>query len=169
MGRNCSECGDWCSRGSFTSNQWSKGNGTSRCKDCVSLYQCQECHRKFHNSNELKMHMQTHRPRNIACPVCGEGQFRSGANAVQHVESGYCSCCRGVENARQQVYEFARKQRGMKPYLNGRPLLTYGGCDDEVPDYPYKCQECSRNFRQLSQLLQHQDNKHGRKMRMIGK
>lgn len=116
------------------------------------------------------MHMQVHRPRNVECPVCGEQRFRSGANAVQHVESGYCPGCRGSKaQARQQIYDFARRQRGMQPFLNGTPLLGYG--DDyssTVPKLPYKCPECSKSFHQLGSLLQHQDQKHSRNLRMIG-
>ena len=37
-----------------------------------------------------------------------------------------------------------------------------------VPDKPYHCQECSKSFRQMSQLLQHQDQKHKVQPRMIG-
>lgn len=114
------------------------------------------------------MHMQVHRPRSVACPICGEQRFRSGANAVQHVESGYCTGCRGQDNARQQIYEYARRQSGMQPYLNGTPLLTNGGYNNSVPDFPYQCTVCAKSFRQLSQLLQHQDQKHGRYTRQIG-
>ena len=172
MGRYCSECGDWYSNSNFSCNQWLKGDGNSRCKDCVrssscGSFQCGECYREFNSRNELKMHMQVHRPRNVKCPVCGEQRFRSGANAVQHVESGYCSGCPGRNNARQQIYDFAQKKRGMQPYLNGRPLLTNGGHDDDIPDFPYQCPECAKSFRQLSQLLQHQDQKHSR-TKMIG-
>lgn len=58
------------------------------------------------------MHLQVHRPRNDACPICGDRRFRSGANAVQHVESGYCSGCYSTDgdNDRQQIYNFARSQ-----------------------------------------------------------
>ncbi|KAL3791868.1 hypothetical protein HJC23_010728 [Cyclotella cryptica] len=172
MGRYCSECGDWCSRSSFSRNQWIKGDGASRCKECVgsdcySTYQCGECGRIFNNQNELNMHMQTHRPRNVACPVCGERRFRSGANAVQHVESGYCSGCLGQDNARRQIYDFARRQRGMQSFMDETPLLTYDGNTGGVPDFPYRCRECSRSFRQLSQLMQHQDQKHNNN-RMLG-
>lgn len=108
------------------------------------------------------MHMQTHRPRSVACPLCGEERFRSGANAVQHVESGHCSGCRGRENARQQIYRFTSGQRAMQRYMNDVPQITYGDYDDEdVPEYPYRCPDCDKSFRQMSQLLQHQDNKHG--------
>mmetsp|Transcript_35834 Transcript_35834/g.75460 ORF Transcript_35834/g.75460 Transcript_35834/m.75460 type:complete len:175 (+) Transcript_35834:178-702(+) len=173
MGRYCSDCGDWCSNSMFSGNQWRKGDGYSRCKDCVSggyqhqSYQCGECYREFDSQNELNMHMQVHRPRNVACPVCGERRFRSGANAVQHVESGYCSGCRGRDNARRQIYDFARSRRGMQPFLSGTPLLTNGGRNGGVPEFPYQCPQCVKSFRHLSQLLQHQDQKHN-VLRMLG-
>lgn len=187
MGRYCSDCGDWTSCSGFSRNQWSKGDGYSRCKGCVSgygssqpvsyqqqqyqppvLYQCGECYREFNSQNELTMHMQVHRPRNVACPICGEKRFRTGANAVQHVESGYCSGCKGQDNARRQIYNFAQRQRGMQPYLNGTPLLTNGGYNDGVPDFPYHCPHCSKSFRNASQLMQHQDQKHNNQWLKLG-
>ncbi|KAL7576681.1 hypothetical protein ACA910_005608 [Epithemia clementina (nom. ined.)] len=112
------------------------------------------------------MHQQVHRPRNVACPVCGDQRFRSGANAVQHVESGYCRGCRGTPaQARQQIYEFASRQPRMRRYMNQATMLEYDSDYDDygdrgVPELPYHCPECSRSFRNLSQLLQHQDQKH---------
>lgn len=156
-----------------------KGEGNSRCKFCVNntlstahqppppSFRCVECNREFNNQNELIMHMQVHRPRAVTCILCGERSFKSAANMVQHVESGYCTACKGSDNARQQIYGFANSQRGMQPYMTNTPLLTNGGNNYQgVPDLPYKCQECTKSFRQLSQLLQHMDNKH-KKMRMI--
>lgn len=172
MGRYCSECNEWRVCSEFSRNQWRKGDGCSRCNTCVSgfrKFQCGECYREFNTQNQLNMHMQVHRPRNVACPICGEQRFRSGANAVQHVESGYCSGCYGSQDyARQQIYQFAQRQSGMQPFLNGTPMLTNGGYNNSVPDFPYQCPECARSFRQLSQLLQHQDQKHGRYTRQIG-
>jgi DNA-directed RNA polymerase subunit RPC12/RpoP len=70
-----------------------KGDGYSRCKDCVDggshftglayhvpsppvpRFQCGECYREFNNQNELNMHMQVHRPRDVACPICGERRY----------------------------------------------------------------------------------------------
>ena len=170
MGRECSQCNDWLSNSNFSSNQWRKGEGYSRCKDCVSGYvsfQCGECYRDFNTQNQLNMHMQTHRPRNVACPICKDQRFRSSANAVQHVESGYCTGCTGQDNARTQIYELAQSLNGMQRYLNGTPLLTNGGYNSGVPDLPYQCQECAKSFRQLSQLMQHQDQKHNN-TRMLG-
>ncbi len=173
MGRYCAECDEWCGCSQFSRNQWMKGDGCSRCKACVGgyqnpTYQCGECYREFNCQNELNMHMQVHRPRNVACPICGEQRFRTGANAVQHVESGYCTGCRGQDNARRQIYDFARRQSSMQQFINGTPMLTNGGYNDSVPDFPYQCRECAKSFRQLSQLMQHQDQKHGRYTQRIG-
>ena len=182
MGRYCAECGDWCTNREFSRNQWMKGDGYSRCVNCVipthhstisaavvayqhpPSYNCAECHREFNNQNELNMHMQVHRPRTVTCILCRERHFKCGANMVQHVESGYCTGCKGEDRARQQIYEFAQRQRKMQPYMNGTPLLTNGGGHNNrgggVPDFPYQCRQCAKSFRQLSQLMQHQDNKH---------
>lgn len=164
MGRYCGDCGLWCDRYDFSLNQWQKGEGGSRCKNCIAgvTYECNECFRQFNSRNSLDQHMQVHRPRNVACPVCNEVRFRSGANAVQHVESGYCSGCRGRDNARQQIYNFASSKSTMKPYMTSVPRLTNGGGGSygAVPDYPYKCPSCAKSFQQLSQLLQHKDAKH---------
>mmetsp|Transcript_30490 Transcript_30490/g.45403 ORF Transcript_30490/g.45403 Transcript_30490/m.45403 type:complete len:211 (-) Transcript_30490:363-995(-) len=173
QGRYCSECDDLCSREDFSSNQWRKGDGCSRCLDCTQgnnntySYECHKCYKTFDSQNSLNMHMQVHRPRNVSCPICGDCRFRSGANAVQHVESGYCSGCKGRNNARNNIYQFARSQRAMQPYMTGTPMLTNGGYrDGSTPDYPYHCYQCNKQFRHLSQLLQHNDQKHGQ-MRML--
>ena len=188
MGRYCSECGDWATCSQFSRNQWSKGDGYSRCRDCVdyensggyeyvapaSVFQCGECYREFNNQNELNMHLQVHRPRNVACPICGDRRFRSGANAVQHVESGYCSGCYGRDNARQQNYNFARSQPNMRHFMNNNPppMLTWSNenfntGDDFIPEFPYHCPQCSMCFRQMGQLLQHQDNRHNNHARVM--
>jgi hypothetical protein len=104
--------------------------------------------------------MQVHRPRNVACPVCKEQRFKSGANAVQHVESGYCTGCLGVDNARNQIYQHTSSKPQMQRYLTSVPMLTNGSNSNYVPDLPYNCPDCSKSFRALGQLLQHQDQKH---------
>lgn len=163
MGRYCSQCDRHLSNSSFSGNQWRKGEGYSRCYDCVNSnysFQCDKCYKQFNDSNQLKMHMQVHRPRNVACPVCGDVKFGSAANAVQHVESGYCRGCLGKDNARDQIYNFAAKN-GMGRYMTEVPMLTNGNnYNGYVPDYPYCCPDCSVSFRNLSQLMQHQDSKH---------
>lgn len=170
MGRTCKGCAQYCSCSSFSRNQWLKGDGYSRCYQCVRddiyapAYQCKECYRTFNNQNELNMHMQVHRPRQFKCPVCGDIRFKSPANAVQHVESGYCRGCKGKDNARQQIYDFAKKRAG------GTPLLTNGSSNyrgGPVPDYPYQCPHCSRLFRDLGQMMQHMDQKHDQR-RLLG-
>mmetsp|Transcript_27794 Transcript_27794/g.59433 ORF Transcript_27794/g.59433 Transcript_27794/m.59433 type:complete len:178 (+) Transcript_27794:275-808(+) len=176
MGRVCAECGDWSSCSQFSSNQWRKGEGYSRCRSCVNpppppVYECGICHREFGSQNSLQMHMQVHRPKKIACPVCGDRRFGSGANAVQHVESGFCRGCRGSDNAREQIYKFALQQRGMRQFMTDHPMLTNGNNNRRsggVPDYPYECRLCNRAFRQMSQLLQHNDQKHNNHPFMIG-
>jgi len=170
MGRYCADCELYLSNSQFSSNQWRKGDGNSRCRDCVdgsTKYGCGECGRSFQTQNELNMHMQVHRPRDVACPICGERRFRSGANAVQHVESGYCSGCRGRDNARQEIYRYASGKSVMQPYMSGTPLLTDGSGTTIVPDFPYHYPDCAKSFRNLSQLLQHQDQKH-RNYRTLG-
>jgi DNA-directed RNA polymerase subunit RPC12/RpoP len=161
-GRNCAECQCFYTPESFSNNQWLKGDGHSRCSDCVNrTYDCTECGREFSSRNSLEMHAQVHRPRNVPCPVCGEQRFRSGANAVQHVESGYCSKCLGSENARAQIYRFASGKSQMNRFMTNTPLLTNQSNDFAgVPDLPYHCTDCNKSFRQMSQLLQHQDSKH---------
>mmetsp|Transcript_10131 Transcript_10131/g.14858 ORF Transcript_10131/g.14858 Transcript_10131/m.14858 type:complete len:176 (-) Transcript_10131:227-754(-) len=167
MGRECASCGDWLSNSNFSRNQKLKGPGYSRCKDCVLgivSYQCHECHRTFDSSNELNMHMQIHRQRNVSCPVCKQTRFRSGANAMQHVESGYCKGCNGKDNARQQIFEFVSRNRDFSNrFMTQTPMLTNGNnrsSNGEVPDKPYHCPDCNKSFQQVSQLMQHQDNKH---------
>jgi DNA-directed RNA polymerase subunit RPC12/RpoP len=169
MGRTCASCGYSCSRGEFSANQWSKGEGYSRCRDCVegngvptAVYECEECQRTFNSSNELNMHRQVHRPRNVSCPLCGLRNFRSGANAVQHVESGYCTGCIGQDNARQRIYEFASTRQEMRSMLSNAPMIQdgYNSGQRAVPNNPYQCNCCGRQFHALSQLMQHQDQKH---------
>ena len=179
MGRSCADCLSYLTPSQFSSNQWRKGEGLSRCKSCVddgggggscysavtttTSYQCHECSRVFDSPNNLNMHMQVHRPRTVPCPACGERRFRSGANVVQHLESGYCKSCLGQDKARQEIYTFASQKGQMQRYLTSSyPMLTNGATPHNhgVPDLPYHCPDCSKSFRQLSQLLQHQDQKH---------
>jgi len=58
--------------------------------------------------NQLKMHMQTHRERTVVCPVCRSEskKFKTGADAVLHLESGSCAGCKGKDNAKNAIYGF---------------------------------------------------------------
>ena len=168
MGRVCAECGQYLDSDNYSNNQWRKGEGYSRCADCVSGneyegFDCELCDRSFSSRNALEMHQQVHRPLDYACPVCGDKRFKSGANAVQHVESGYCRGCLGRENARHQIYKYVSSKPQMQPYLANNQLLEYDGGrnSSEVPEFPYICDYCDKRFRQLSQQMQHQDQKHG--------
>jgi len=167
----CAQCSNCFDSSDFSTNQWSKGEGESRCVDCVEAnhqpIRCPECRKIFRTENEVLMHSQMHRPRTIACPICGGSKrFKSGANAVQHVESGFCSSCEGSDNARAKIYEYVSKQAPMKQFLSNAPMIgyDYGSNTIDVPDYPYKCPSCNKVFRQLSQLMQHQDQKHNEQM-----
>jgi len=164
MGRYCSECQEFCQPGDFSRSQWCKGQGFSRCIDCVNTpCSCQTCGRDFNSQNQLKMHMQTHRPRTVACPICGDSRFASGANAVQHVESGSCTGCLGKDNARRQIHKFVSRKSQMNSFMT--PMLEYGGYGaNVVPEFPYHCAPCNKKFRQMSQLLQHQDQKHNNRL-----
>jgi Zinc-finger of C2H2 type len=158
----CSQCQENKSSGDFSGNQWSKGDGGSRCNDCVHRpVCCGVCHRTFTGQNELDMHMQTHRPRNVACLLCGDKRFASPANAIQHVESGYCRECRGAKKARRRIRSFAIQNKRLHRFLSVVPLLTNGEQEGDVPEFPYQCEYCNKLFRQMGQLQQHLEQKHG--------
>lgn len=126
---------------------------------------CSVCSRYFRNANDLAQHTKTHAPRTVACPVCGEVCFRSGTNAVQHVESGSCRGCRGKDNARNKIFEFVSNNRATQQFLalaiEDKPHHRGG-----PGDLPYRCSHCSKRFRQFSQLMQHETDKHGNGSRM---
>lgn len=151
MDRVCSQCNTWKSSDDYSNNQWFKGEGSSRCRDCVIGYYCDECNASFNHPNELKMHIQTHLPRDVVCPLCNDREFRSSANVLQHIESGGCSGAIGKRNAREEIYERA-DEFGLH-YADG-----YHSYD--IPEFPYICPDCDQVFRLGSQSLQHQENKH---------
>ena len=135
------------------------------CKDCDRDFtRCVECGREFHGRNmtdslnQLREHQKTHRPKNIVCPVCRsqEKKFKSGADAVLHVESGYCPGCRGRDNAERQIYNFVRRQA--PGLINNQLMIEYG--DSAVPSNAYSCSYCNKAFSKLSALMQHQSSKH---------
>ena len=93
--------------------------------------ECPKCYRVFNhwnpavNQHSLRQHMQVcrlepaglsqhttaqvHEPRTVSCPLCGVTKFRNPINAVQHIEAGACTACRGRDNARSQVMEAFEK------------------------------------------------------------
>ena len=117
--------------------------------------ECDECGRVFQDFNSYKIHQQNyHRPRDVPCPVCGEERFKSGAGAAQHFESGGCSGCHGQEQARRMAYNFVKSQAATQQFMV--PQLTYcGDSDGGIPDTPYQCTNCYRQFREVSAMMQH--------------
>jgi len=125
----------------------------------INSYQCSECSRSFSCANALSQHRQVHLERNVSCPICGDQRFKSATNAVQHIEGGSCTGCRGAENARNAIYQYALQRT---PQLLNQKALTYGGYGGAgyVPDRPYECPDCDRTFQNASQLMQHAGHKH---------
>lgn len=118
---------------------------------------CQICGRDFQSQNDLFQHSKTHLPRTVSCPLCGEKKFKSGANAVSHVESGYCTACRGQETALRQIHRYVSRNA---PQLC-TPMLEYGSRCSGVPDQPYRCTYCNKSFRLLSAQMNHENDVHG--------
>ena len=125
---------------------------------------CNTCGRDFdggnlaHGLNQLKMHMRSHQEKTVVCPICRNPskKFRTGADAVLHLESGYCPGCRGEDKAKSAIYSFVQKNA---PGLMSQHLMIENGSG--VPDKAYTCQMCSKPFTNLSALMQHQAAKHG--------
>ena len=99
---------------------------------------------------------------------------RSQANAVQHVEAGACPNCPGKEAARKGVYNFIAKNQVVflvchwlhlammlqetRHMLSSQPQLEYMGSAARynIPDRPYKCDQCDKDFKDLGGMMQHQ-------------
>jgi hypothetical protein len=137
------------------------------CKDCDrDVPRCTTCSREFcgrnfrDSLNQLKMHLQTHLPKKVTCPVCNSKQFRSGADAVLHLESGYCDGCRGKGNALKLIERFVSSEA---PHLiSHRGMIKDGSDSDyESEEVTYPCRYCGREFMRLSSLMQHESGKHG--------
>jgi hypothetical protein len=113
--------------------------------------------------------MQTHRPRTVSCPVCGDTRFGSTTNAIQHIETGSCSGCRGASNARDAIYKFVSATPQFRSVLSDQKRIAYGGtaAGAGTPTHPYSCQECGKSCKQFSQLMQHMTAKHGRDDRVL--
>jgi len=115
------------------------------------------------NLNSMEQHKMVHIERKVSCPVCGETRFRTSDGAVQHVESGACSGCRGQERARKNVYQFLNQQEMGRSLLNKQTALEYHGeGGHEQPAQPwYSCPSCGKKFEQAGSLMQHARTKHG--------
>jgi hypothetical protein len=177
MSRVCSVCDYDCDSSEYSTNQWLKGSD-AKCSDCVrrameprncpfcdrwvdcsnSLQMhyphcpvrktCDVCDRVFKGDHALMQHKKSHVSRDVSCPVCGDKKFRNAANAIAHVESGYCTGCMGKDNARTQIHQFV-SQRAPSLCV---PMLQNGSQHNswEVPDRPYECRFCRKTFKQLS-------------------
>lgn len=191
---NCARCDDYCERHEYSANQWKKVEGEAICKSCVEymqrdvqcdfcerwfdsenslnmhmethIHRCGTCNRGFYDLNQLRQHEKVHRPKTVKCPLCGEQRFGSAANAVAHVESGYCSGCRGKSNARSQIYNFVSHHAASLR----APMIGNGDGDRGVPDRPYRCTYCSKTFTMLSAQMNHECDVHGndRNIRQLG-
>ena len=131
---------------------------------------CAVCGRVFKSPNGLRQHSQVHLPRNVACPICGDVRFKSATNAVQHVETGSCTGCRGADNARNAIYGYVR-QHGVHLLNPDAQMLQYSGhhlTGHMPPDLPYSCQHCTKSFRQLSAMMQHQAAAHQTRAPALG-
>ena len=118
---------------------------------------CQVCGRSFRDDHALYQHSKIHLPKTVSCPICGDRRFANAANAVAHVESGFCSGCYGKDNARGQIYNFVSHNA---PNLRA-PMIKYDQYEDaSLPEKPYRCKYCQRLFGQLSSLMNHQADKH---------
>ena len=127
---------------------------------------CPQCDRQFSSPNSLFQHSKAHIPRTVSCPICGDKKFKNAANAVAHVESGYCSGCQGKDNARTQIYQYVSQYA---PSLRVQ-MIENGYSSNSVPDKPYECSYCSRRFAQLSAQMNHEGDFHRnqRQMRQLG-
>ena len=163
MPRRCGQCGQVCGRTEFSSSQWRKGEGLSRCEECVAglnPVRCDECGKSFRDANALQQHKRTHQPRNFACPGCNR-MYRDLTGTALHFESGQCSACRGPDNARRAAYELVAQQSGGRNFLANPLMITDGGetAGGFTADGPnYRCPSCQRTFRFVSALMQHQQS-----------
>ena len=120
-------------------------------RSCDGRYQCPRCPAKFEYPNHLEMHCKTHLPKFVQCPFCPK-EFRTSANVLDHIETGTCPGAEGKERSRQMIY--IRANRFCLYRANGAIQLR------GVPEYPYECPDCHQFFREGSQALQHQEEKH---------
>ena len=161
----CAECGKFRNSTHYTNSQWRKPEGVARCMSCTGVgaggasiysctFDCDKCGRSFHTKNSLKQHMQTHRPKVVKCPACGEQRFGTVADAVAHYEGGYCHTCRNRDQARDIVHQFVQyKDPGSCVKLLGNGTSNHS--------HMYKCRPCNREFSMYHSYLRHRQDYHG--------
>jgi len=159
--RECAECGCTRVQGDFSTTQWRKGRGESRCQDCVTPAgdgrTCGHCGQKFRDDNALQMHARTHQERRFGCPGCGK-KYRGLTDTALHFESGACSACKGKNNARRAAYDIVSQQPGGSNFIVQR--ITDGERSGAwTPDgHNFKCPSCKKKFGTVSALMQHQQS-----------
>lgn len=173
LSRTCAECGAECLKIKFTSSQWVKGNGYSRCTDCVQSskpHACRKCQRTFATKYELVTHQQAHRRRTPVCSFCGEKRvkvtYSTGFMVYNDfVYSGVSDAAyRKTDEVYRKIYEHACKRYAMEPSNDVQSTSTGYDYSQGVPSEPDSCYDCSRVyylFRQLTILLEH--SKQGQK------
>lgn len=94
--------------------------------------------------------------KNTSCPLCRK-RFRGAVGAVSHIEDGHCPDCRGADKARRAVYKFVR-DNNVNFTLD---RIGYGSDGDgyDSDGNNYICHGCSKQFRTLKSMMQHQENK----------
>ena len=97
-----------------------------------------------------------------ACPLCGVRRFSTQSNAVAHVESGACTSCQGREQAQQQVYNFVARNNATRGFLSTAAIEYHGQGNTGIPENPYECPICKKNFRMISGMMNHHRDVHGR-------
>ena len=115
--------------------------------------------RGYHKTSE-----QQYRPdqqRTISCPLCGRPKkFKDIVGLAAHVESGSCSACLGVDNARNAVYQ--RVAQAAPGFVSNVPMIGYGdwGSVTAPESGAYICRACNRSFNTVSALMDHTKRKH---------
>ena len=63
---------------------------------------------------------QSHEVRAIECPLChrNDRRYRTAADAMAHIESGFCASCKGESNAQQQIFiKYNNKHKCKHPHI----------------------------------------------------
>ena len=95
--------------------------------------------------------------RTVPCPACGR-MYKKASGSVAHFESGKCPSCPGEENARRTAYDFVNKQNAnfVVPRLGNGDENEGSGGGYRADDVNYRCQGCTKEFKLLNSLMQHQ-------------
>lgn len=119
---------------------------------------CAPCRRKFDNSNNLRMHLnsRTHRGANVSCPFC-QRAFTSASGVSHHLETGSCPNARCVN--RESIFTTLR-QRDRNGIITNNLLEWHGeaetwSIDNAWNGHTYQCYLCRRQFAAMGDLDRH--------------